>query len=106
MTTQTRPVRIDLQCRLTTLHYTHALPAHLITANPHAQEDPKWVQDFVAAIKPLVVQHEEDGKRASGEKCGVCGRKMSNVSPTVLRDEEGLGRERRRKEREEADDRS
>ena len=75
----TCPVRFDFQTDLQgTLKYIRNIPRSLVTSNAQVtQHDPEYIRNFLAAIRPIMLEHEAACRAASNPKCQNCG------SPTV-----------------------
>jgi MYND finger len=76
----TCPVRFEFHCELAPekLKYVHNVPARLVSPTAQAaQADPEYVRTFVAALQPIMQEHEVACRAASNLKCQSCG------SPTV-----------------------
>ncbi|PVH67678.1 hypothetical protein DL98DRAFT_397853, partial [Cadophora sp. DSE1049] len=72
-------VRFDFQTDLKgTLKYVRNIPRSLVMPNAQVmQRDPEYTKKFVAAIRPIMLEHEAACQTASNPKCQSCG------SPTV-----------------------
>lgn len=72
-------VRFDFQTDLQgTLKYVHNIPRSFVTPNAQVmQRDPEYIKNFLAAIRPIMLEHEAAYQVASNPKCQSCG------SPTV-----------------------
>ena len=72
-------VRFDFQTELLgTLKYVHNIPRSFVTPNAQVmQRDLEYIKNFVVAIRPIMLEHEDVCRAASNTKCQSCG------SPTV-----------------------
>lgn len=72
-------VRFDFQTDLQgMLKYIYNISRSLVTPNAQVmQHDPDYIKNFVAAIRPIMLEHEAACSAASNPKCQSCG------SPTV-----------------------
>lgn len=76
----TCPVRFEFNCEKAPekLIFIHDVPRMLVTRTAaEAQNDPKYVETFAEAIRPIMLGHEAQCRALSHPKCRSCG------SPTV-----------------------
>jgi MYND finger protein len=76
----TCPVRFDFMTDLRgQLKFIHNIPRSLVTPTAQAsQSDPKYIEKFQIAIKPILLEHYPVCFAASDQKCRNCG------SPTTI----------------------
>ncbi|PVH91305.1 hypothetical protein DM02DRAFT_734224 [Periconia macrospinosa] len=81
-----RPVRFDFQTDLEgTLKYVHDIPRSFVTPNAQVmQHDPKYIKNFVAAMQPIMLEHEAACRAASNPKCQNCGSPTAKVLQTPM----------------------
>jgi len=82
----TCPVRFDFNTELQgKLKYVHNVPRSLVTPTAQvAQRDPEYVKSFVAAIQPIMQEHEAACRAASNSKCQSCGSPAVKVLQTPM----------------------
>jgi hypothetical protein len=82
----TCPVRFEFNTELQgKLKYVHNVPSSLVTPNAQvAQRDPQYVKNFVAAIQPIMQEHEAACRAASNSKCQSCGSSAVKVLQTPM----------------------
>jgi hypothetical protein len=82
----TCPVRFEFNTELQgKLKYVHNVPRSLVTPNAQvAQRDPQYVKNFVAAIQPIMQEHEAACRAASNSKCQSCGSPAVKVLQTPM----------------------
>ena len=79
-------VRFNIQTDLQgTLKYVHNIPRSLVTPNAQVmQRDPEYIKNFVAAIRPIMLEHEAACRAASVPKCRSCGSSTVKVLQTPM----------------------
>lgn len=83
----TRAVRFEFDCELARdkLNFVHDVPARLVDPDTQTtQNDPRYVQAFVAAIQPILVQHQVACRAASKPACQNCGSPTTTVLQTPM----------------------
>lgn len=78
-------VRFEFQCEKGKLKYSHAVPRSLVTAaDPRRAPGATYMKTFLAAIQPILMEHEPACRAASNTQCGECGSPTAKILLTPM----------------------